>query len=163
MRPILKQIVDFILGEPGPKAPVKPKASTVPPPEKAPAVNDQSGEFYKTFLRQIYSCKVPFDVVVVHTKPKTRMGTYNPRSRRIRINDGWGNVHDCKETAIHEYAHHIHFTEKEKTKRKEEPHGKQFWQIYGQLMFLAKQKGLYDNFNVLRINVTENIANDRHQ
>ena len=92
------------------------------------------GEFYKDYLKQIYVCKVPFDVVVVYTKPKTRMGTYNPRSRRIRINDGWGNVHDCKETAIHEYAHHIHYTEKGKNKRKEDPHGKQFWHIYDQLM-----------------------------
>ena len=107
------------------------------------------GEFYKDYLKQIYVCKVPFDVVVVHTKPKTRMGTYNPSSRRIRINDGWGNVHDCKETAIHEYAHHIHYTEKGKNKRKEDPHGKQFWQIYRQLMFPAKQKGLYNHLDEL--------------
>lgn len=117
--------------------------------ETIPVEQKQEEKFYKDFLKQIYVCKVPFDVVVVHTKPKTRMGTCNPRSRRIRINDGWGNVHDCKETAIHEYAHHIHYTEKGKTKRKEDPHGKQFWQIYGQLMFLAKQKGLYNHFDAL--------------
>lgn len=160
MRSGLKRIVDFILGEPSPKAPVKPKVSTAPPPEKATVANDQSGEFFKAFLLQIYPCKYPFDVSVIHTKPKTRMGTYNPRTCRIRINDGWGDTERCKEIAIHEYAHHIHFTEKGKTQRKEDPHGKQFWQIYGQLMFFAKQKGLYDSFDTLIIKMTENIAND---
>ena len=160
MHPRLKRIVDFILGEPSPKAPAKPKVSTVPSPEKAKAVNDQSGEFFKGFLLQIYPCKYPFDVSVIHTKPKTRMGTYNPRTCRIRINDGWGDTERCKEIAIHEYAHHIHFTEKGKMQRKEDPHGKQFWQIYGQLIYLAKQKGLYDNFNTLSINIKESITND---
>lgn len=102
-------------------------------------------EYYKAFLLDIYKCKKTFDLVVVHTKPKTRMGTYAPRFARIRINDGWGGIDRCKEIAIHEYAHHIHFTEKEKTKRKEDPHGKQFWQIYGQLILLAKQKGLFNH------------------
>ena len=148
MHPRLKKFFDFILGEPYP-APVKPKAKTASPPQNTPVVNNQSGEFFKEFLMQIYPCIKPFDVVVIHTKPKTRMGTYNPRTRRIRINDGWGDTEHCKETAIHEYAHHIHFTEKNKTRRKEEPHGKQFWQIYGQLMYLARQKGLYDHYDVL--------------
>lgn len=160
MRAGLKWIVDFILGEPSPKAPVKPKVSTAPPLEKATVANDQSGEFFKAFLLQIYPCKYPFVVSVIHTKPKTRMGTYNPRTCRIRINDGWGDTERCKEIAIHEYAHHIHFTEKGKTQRKEDPHGKQFWQIYGQLMFFAKQKGLYDSFDTLIIKMKENIAND---
>lgn len=155
MRAGLKRIVDFILGEPSPKGPVKPKVSTAPPPEKSMAVNDQTGEFFKEFLLQIYPCKYPFDVSVIHTKPKTRMGTYNPRTCRIRINDGWGDEELCKEIAIHEYAHHIHFTEKDKTNRKESPHGQEFWQIYGQLMFLAKQKGLYDSFDALDIKTTE--------
>ena len=160
MHPRLKRIVDLILGEPSPKAPVEPKVSTAPAPEKVPTVNDQSGEFFKEFLLQIYTCKYPFDLTVIHTKPKTRMGTYNPRTCRIRINDGWGNTERCKEIAIHEYAHHIHFTEKGKMRRKEDPHGKQFWQIYGQLMFLAKQKSLYNSFDALNIKMTENTAND---
>ena len=159
MHPRLKKFVDFLLGEPDPAPPVKPKGKTAPPPIKAPSVNDQSGEFFKEFLMQIYPCSKPFDVVVIHTKPKTRMGTYNPRTRRIRINDGWGDTEHCKETAIHEYAHHIHFTEKNKTRRKEEPHGKQFWQIYGQLMFLARQKGLYDHYDVLGRECTEPTRN----
>lgn len=106
-------------------------------------------EYLTKFLHTIYPCKVPFTLVVLHTKPKTRMGSYRPRTRRIIINDKWGDIEQSKETAIHEYAHHIHYTEKQKTQRKEDPHGRQFWQIYGQLMYLAKQKGLYSHFDAL--------------
>lgn len=124
---------------------------SVKPVVAAPSVENDgvSADYYKDLLRKIYPCKVPFDLVLVHTKPKTRMGSYNPRTRMIRINDGWGDTMHSTETAIHEYAHHIHFTEKGKTKRKEEPHGRQFWQIYGQLMFIAKKKGFYDHFDAL--------------
>lgn len=115
------------------------------------AANTGDAEFYKSFLLDIYQCTKPFDLVVVHTKPKTRMGTYAPRFSRIRINDGWGDTEWCKEIAIHEYAHHIHFTEKGKTRKKEDPHGKQFWQIYGQLILLARQKGLYNHPETLDI------------
>lgn len=110
----------------------------------APAM-DADAEYFKEFLLGIYQCSKPFNLEVAHTKPKTRMGTYTPRTCRIRINDGWGDTEFCKEIAIHEYAHHIHFTEKGKTRKKEDPHGKEFWQIYGQLILLAKQKGLYNH------------------
>lgn len=95
----LKRIVDFLLGEPDTAPPVKPREKSVPPSQKVPVANDQTAEFYKEFLMRIYPCSKPFDVVVIHTKPKTRMGTYNPRTRRIRINDGWGDAEHCKETA----------------------------------------------------------------
>ena len=121
------------------------------PVSTPPNVNIGDADFFKAFLLEIYQCSKPFDLVVVHTKPKTRMGTYAPRFARIRINDGWGDIERCKEIAIHEYAHHIHYTEKAMTKRKEEPHGKQFWQIYGQLILLAKQKGLYSHPEVIDI------------
>lgn len=132
----------------------KPKASEqVQKAKPQPPVSMNTGDaaYFKSFLLEIYQCARPFDLVVVHTKPKTRMGTYAPRFARIRINDGWGDTERCKEIAIHEYAHHIHYTEKAKTKRKEEPHGKQFWQIYGQLILHAKQKGLYSHPEVIDI------------
>ena len=131
----------------GGREPQKNPQPPVPAVRQAQPVTDntEDAEFFKSFLLEIYQCSKPFDLVVVHTKPKTRMGTYNPRTRRIRINDGWGDTEHCKETAIHEYAHHIHFTEKDKTRKKEDPHGKEFWQIYGQLILLAKQKGLYEH------------------
>lgn len=144
MPSILQSFLDTILGK---KQDYTDKKRQVRPAVAVPAtpVNDADAEFFKSFLLDIYQCTKPFDLVVVHTKPKTRMGTYAPRFSRIRINDGWGDTEWCKEIAIHEYAHHIHFTEKGKTRKKEDPHGKEFWQIYGQLILLAKQKGLYNH------------------
>lgn len=48
-------------------------------------------------------------------------------------------------TAIHEYAHHIHYTEFDKGEKKQAPHGREFWQIYGQLMCRAKELGICDD------------------
>lgn len=104
---------------------------------------DKDAQYYNDLLLSLYDCKVPFKVEVLHTKPRTRMGLYVPKSRKIRIYDGWSIVHNCDETAIHEYAHHIHFTEFSKNKRKQAPHGREFWQIYGQLIWRAKTLGLY--------------------
>lgn len=112
-------------------------------------MTDKSPEYFKRILTDIYPCRHPFSLAIIHTKPKTRMGTYNPAKAHIRINDGWGGDEQCIETAIHELAHHIHYTEKEKKARSEKPHGKQFWQIYGQLMMIAKQKGYYTHFDVI--------------
>lgn len=71
---------------------------------------------------------------------KTRAGVYFFDAHRIRIYAPWGHL---KETAIHEYAHHIHYTECGSKAHGERPHGPQFWEIYGALMCVAVQKGLY--------------------
>ncbi len=93
----------------------------------------------------IYPCKHPFELLVIDKKPKTRLGVYIVTPRRIRIYSGWGHAHSLEETAIHEYAHHIHETEKRKTsdRRKERVHGPEFWRIYSALMASAISKGLF--------------------
>lgn len=100
--------------------------------------------YYKNLLTTLYPCKVPFTVVIKEDKPKKRLGTYYGKTRRIIIHTGWAPKHDPVETAIHEYAHHLHYTEFEKAKKKNAPHGKEYWQIYGQLMNRAKILGLCD-------------------
>ena len=50
-----------------------------------------------------------------------------------------------KEIAIHEYAHHIHFTEHRRSGKKDTPHGQNFWRIYSALMAKAIEKGLYND------------------
>ncbi|MCF0220438.1 MAG: hypothetical protein HUK14_11715 [Muribaculaceae bacterium] len=99
--------------------------------------------FYKTFLLSIYKCKVDFELVLTHQKPKTRMGTYNPRLKRIRIHDGWGNEEICKEIAIHEYAHHLNHTEGKQDELGNKPHGHEFWEIYGMLLANAAYEGIF--------------------
>ena len=101
----------------------------------------ESSEFYKNLLMEIYPCKVPFTLRVLHTKPKTHCGMYYSASKHISINDKGRSVRQCTEIAIHEYAHHLHYTEFGKKEKKQAPHGREFWQIYGQLMGRAKELG----------------------
>ena len=117
--------------------------------------NYPSADYFKDFLHKIYPCKEPFELLVVDKKPKTRAGVYIYDTHRIRIYAPWGHLKETaririyapwghlKETAIHEYAHHIHYTECGSKAHGERPHGPQFWEIYGALMCVAVQKGLY--------------------
>lgn len=109
---------------------------------------ESSSDKYTFFLKAIYPCKVPFTLEVLPTKPKKRLGTYYYRRRKIIIHEGWAESHDCRETAIHEYAHHIHATEFGKKERRQKPHGREFWMIYGQLLCRAKQLGLFRDDNL---------------
>ena len=99
----------------------------------------------KRMLWQIYKCKYPFELLLVDKKPKTRMGVYIVRKRRIRVYSKYANVCPLEEIAIHEYAHHIHETEKRKSKdrRRERAHGPEFWRIYSALMAVAQLKGIF--------------------
>ena len=101
--------------------------------------------YYHDILMAIYPCRVPFTLAVKDDKPKKRLGTYYSSKKRIIIHIGWGCKYDMVETAIHEYAHHIHYTEFDKGEKKQAPHGREFWQIYGQLMCKAKEMGICDD------------------
>ena len=72
------------------------------------------------------------------------MGTYTPSLHRIRIYDRYSDK-DNINTAIHEYAHHIHYTEKEKEAKNNRPHRPEFKLIYHALVVKAIQKGLVSN------------------
>jgi hypothetical protein len=84
----------------------------------------------KRMLLKIYCPQVAFELRVTAQRPKTRMGYYMPTKRCITIHGGWGDVHSLKEIAIHEYTHHIHFTEHRRSGKKDAPHGPNFWRIY---------------------------------
>ena len=101
----------------------------------------------KWMLLKIYRPQVAFELRVTEQRPKSRMGYYVPAKRSITIHSGWGDVHSLEEIAIHEYAHHIHFTEHRRSGKKDAPHGQNFWRIYSALMAKAIEKGLYnDNY-----------------
>ena len=98
-------------------------------------------------LLKIYRPQVAFELRVTEQRPKSRMGYYAPAKRSITIHGGWGDVYSLEEIAIHEYAHHIHFTEHRRSGKKDTPHGPNFWRIYSALMAKAIEKGLYhDNY-----------------
>ena len=101
----------------------------------------------KWMLLKIYRPQVAFELRVTMQRPKSRMGYYVPAKRSITIHGGWGDVHPLEEIAIHEYAHHIHFTEHRRSGKKDTPHGQNFWRIYSALMSKAIEKELYnDNY-----------------
>ena len=108
----------------------------------------QEEQYYSKLLLSIYPCKVSFTVGVKNDKPKKRLGTYYPGKKRIIIHTGKRDKYNPVETAIHEYAHHLHYTEFDKAKKKQAPHGKEFWQIYGQLMSRAKALRYYEDEGV---------------
>lgn len=99
----------------------------------------------KWMLLKIYRPQVAFELRVTMQRPKSRMGYYVPTKRSITIHGGWGDVHPLEEIAIHEYAHHIHFTEHRRSGKKDAPHGQNFWRIYSALMAKAIEKGLYND------------------
>jgi hypothetical protein len=106
-----------------------------------------SAEYFKEFLLRIYRCKVPFELLVIDKRPKTRMGVYILGKRRIRIYSKWIDHTPLEEIAIHEYAHHIHNTEKGGIfgRGARRAHGEYFWRIYSALMAKAMLNGLYED------------------
>lgn len=113
----------------------------------------KTAAYLKQMLISIYKCKKPFELLVIDKKPKTRMGVYVVDKHRIRVYAGWRKDCSLEEIAIHEYAHHIHETEKRLTKcrRKERVHGPQFWRIYSALMSVAQRKGLFTDSYIVDI------------
>ena len=107
--------------------------------------NILQAERLKQFLLKIYPCKKDFELLVIDKKPKTRMGVYIVNKQRIRIYSKWSCASPLEEIAIHEYAHHIHETEKRKNqnRRQERAHGPEFWRIYSALCCKATQMGLF--------------------
>lgn len=105
-------------------------------------MHELNPDYYKDLLLTIYPCKVPFSIAVRDDRPRRRLGTYYFLKQRIILHCGKGVRTNPVETAIHEYAHHIHYTEFNCRERRDAPHGKQFWQIYGQLMCHARSLGI---------------------
>lgn len=110
-------------------------------------MNKVKAESLKEMLLQIYPCKHPFELKLIDKKMKTRMGSYSVHNKVIRIYTPFKEVTPLEEIAIHEYAHHVHETEKRKhrDRRKERSHGAEFWRIYSALMSVAIQKGIFSD------------------
>ena len=46
-------------------------------------------KYYKELLLSIYPCKVPVTVGVKKDKPKKRLGTYYPKTKRVIVDFGF--------------------------------------------------------------------------
>lgn len=104
-----------------------------------------SAESLKDYLLKIYKCKVPFDLYIIDKKLKTKLGVYIVQTHKIRVYSKGRSISSIKQTAIHEYAHHIHETEQGGIhgRGRFRAHGEIFWRIYSALMSEALKKGLY--------------------
>lgn len=112
---------------------------------KRESINMPTAQELKKMLLDIYQCRKTFELLLIDKQPKTRMGVYIVDKMRIRIYSKWGKCCPLEEIAIHEYAHHIHETEKRRdaNRRKERAHGPEFWRIYSALMSVAQKKGIF--------------------
>lgn len=107
----------------------------------------ETPEYYIKLLLSIYLPQKPFELLLIDKKPKTRMGCYVINKQRIRIYTKYQPICPLEEIAIHEFAHHIHETEKRKNnnRRRERMHGPEFWRIYTALMAKAVINGVFND------------------
>ncbi len=98
----------------------------------------------KNKLLQLDGTVEDFTVTFSGKTSKKVDGLYKPEEREIIIhNHNFEGDDPLMYTAIHEFAHHIHFTRHAATSARS--HAGPFWNILHRLLFLAEEKGLYRN------------------
>lgn len=97
-------------------------------------------QYFIDLLQKIYPCKQPFTLVLTHRRCKTRLGTYNVANKRIRIHDKDCTLLDCCYIAIHEYAHHLMYTEFDGKEYR--THGREFVFVNNVLVSMAVKRNL---------------------
>ncbi len=101
-------------------------------------------QYFKTYLNRIYRCAEDYELQITSKTPKTRAGYYCFNKKRIVIHYvGTCNIDPLHQIAIHELAHHIHFTEFGKRKKGDRTHGKEFHTILNTLLVFAAEKNIY--------------------
>jgi hypothetical protein len=86
-----------------------------------------------------------FAVIFTGKESKRVDGLYKPESREILIhNRNFEDENSLIYTAIHEFAHHVHFSSfpEEVTRR---AHTNRFWDLFHGLLTAAEERGLYQN------------------
>lgn len=99
----------------------------------------------KDMLLSIEKNVPEFTVIFTGKESKRVDGLYKPASCEILIhNRNFDDDNALIYTAIHEYAHHVHFSRfpEEVTRR---AHTNRFWDLFHGLLFIAEEKGLYKN------------------
>ncbi len=117
----------------------------------------------KEKLLSIKSDVPDFSVIFTGKESRRVEGLYKPESREILIhNKNFSSDNTMLYTAVHEFAHHVHFTSypEEVTGR---AHTNRFWTIFHDLLDKAERTGIYEN--VFETDpefkaITERIRND---
>ena len=127
-------------------------------------------EQVKTQLLQLKDTTEDFLIIFSGKSSKKVDGLYHPESREIIIhNKNFKDDNSLMYTAIHEFAHHVQFTESS-VPVSARAHTNHFWNIFHNLLFLAEDKGIYNNvfktdkkFVELTKKIKDNIVNvDAH-
>ena len=108
-----------------------------------------TSEKQKAILIDIYRPKADFSIVLTDRKYRRRLGTYYPDRHLIYVHGGWGDDIMSITTAIHEYAHHIHFTERSSVAY-EKSHGLEFQLIQKALLATAESKGYLGRSSIFK-------------
>jgi hypothetical protein len=86
-----------------------------------------------------------FAVIFSGKKSRKVNGLYKPESREIIIhNKNFAGDNELMYTAIHEYAHHLHFTSAA-VPVSIRSHTTRFWATFHELLYEAEAKGIYAN------------------
>jgi hypothetical protein len=86
-----------------------------------------------------------FFVVFTGKKSKKVNGLYHPEKRELLLhNKNFSDDNDLYYTAIHEFAHHIHFT-RSAAPVASRAHGVDFWALFHGLLDKAEQLGQYSS------------------
>ncbi len=87
-------------------------------------------QYFKAYLQSVYNCKVDYTIEASRRNTQLVGGHYKSSCKKIKIyRIGHCPLHILKYVALHELAHHIHYTEFNKEQRKEKTHGKEFYAI----------------------------------
>ena len=99
----------------------------------------------KSLLLQVEPCDEYFSVVLSGKESKKVNGLYKPEEHEIVLhNKNFKNENLLIYTAIHEYAHHLHYCSPEPPKSSR-AHTRRYWSIFHALLNKAEQKGIYVN------------------
>jgi hypothetical protein len=103
--------------------------------------NDQ----VKALLLTLRSDVDDFSVILSGKKSKKVNGLYKPLDRSIILhNKNFSSDNELLYTAIHEFAHHVQFTESAKPVYAR-VHTARFYSLFHELLYLAEKMGVYTN------------------
>jgi hypothetical protein len=86
-----------------------------------------------------------FSVIFTGKKSRKVNGLYKPDIREILLhNKNFSDDNDLMYTAIHEFAHHLHFT-RSPVPISSRAHRPEFWSIFHKLLIKAEETGIYTN------------------
>jgi hypothetical protein len=104
-----------------------------------------NNEQIKEKLLQIRNTDEYFEVILSGKKSKKVNGLYKPETRELVLhNQNFNGDNELMYTAIHEYAHHLQFTDSP-VPISIRTHTGDFWSLFHGLLYDAERLGLYSN------------------